>query len=157
MFPRQLNICFNLRFDIEFLKMAASGDLHFNVARQGTTVVQYSSGDSNSLVDRQKVIRRMLLGNPRSSPEFPGKLLSQICTQCQLWIVKYKEQPRKCTLKLILMVNSSQKCNKSLFCLSKNWKKSQLIIFLIKKVTFHYFFLLKSLEKYIFCKQILMI
>ena len=39
MFPRQLNICFNLRFDIEFLKMAASGELHFNVPRQGTSTV----------------------------------------------------------------------------------------------------------------------
>ena len=30
---------------------------------------QYKSGDSNSLADSQKVMRRMLPGSPRSSPE----------------------------------------------------------------------------------------
>ena len=39
----------------------------------------YSSGDSNSLADSQKVMRRMLPRSPRSSPEFPGKLIPQIC------------------------------------------------------------------------------
>ena len=45
---------------------------------------QYRSGDSNSLAESRKVMRRMLPGSPRSSLEFPGKLVPQICRQGQL-------------------------------------------------------------------------
>ena len=73
MFLRQLIFCFCLRFHIEFLKMAASAEFHFNIARQWTSIVQglkQSCGPSKSHA-----------GNaPRKSPEFPGKLIPQICT-----------------------------------------------------------------------------
>ena len=52
---------------------------------------QYRSGDSNSLAESRKVMRRMLPGSPRSSLEFPGKLVPQICRQGQLWNVNHSK------------------------------------------------------------------
>ena len=66
---------FNISASRFFLFLSALSYSNFKNFRHNSSNDHYSSRDSNSLPDSYKFMRRMLPGSPRSSLEFPGKLI----------------------------------------------------------------------------------